>query len=141
MPTDASHIDLGILGCHATEQHHQLGVFGNSRPGGHGTSYWVHGADNVRDDYRRRTETVIGDLADKAAKTVQKAIELDWGVVEYASAGPARTGVDRFIAIGFLNSSEFRGDEVECLAPRHGDEWLDAASRSVAPDPVFQPAL
>src|SRR5262245_51716275 len=113
MPTDAPHIDLGIFGRHASEQHHQPGVFGNGRPGGHSASYRVHGADDVRDDHRRRTKTVIGGLADKAAKTVQKAIELGWSVVEYASAGPARTGVDRCIAVSFLNSPEFRGDEVE----------------------------
>src|SRR4029453_5977805 len=141
MPTYAPHIDLGILGRHAPEQHHQLGVFGNSRPGGHGTSHRVHGADDVWNDHRRRTKTIIGDLADKAAKTVQKAIELGWGIVKHASAGPARTGIDRFITVGFLHPPEFRGDEVECIVPRHGDAGSDTKPRPVAPHAMFQPAL
>src|SRR5262249_39708780 len=121
--------------------HHQLTVFGDGRPGGHGAERRVHGADDVRDDHRGRTGTVIGDLAHEAAEAVEEAIELALRVVEHARAGPARTGIDRFIAVGALDPAEFRGDEVERLVPRHSDKWLDAAPRTVTPHAVLQPAL
>lgn len=83
MPADASLINLSVLGRYASEQYHQLTVFGDGRPSGHGAERWVHAADDVRNDHRGCTGTVIGNLAYEAAETVAEAIELRRRVIEH----------------------------------------------------------
>ena len=142
MFTGAAGFDLGILDRHAAEHHHQFGVFGNAAPVGQRAADHAGGADDMGHDDHARGIGIVGNLACKAAKAVQEAVQQGARMVQPPGAGPAvGTGEDRGVAVGLAHPRQLVGDHVQRGIPIHRHEGLGAPARAVAVLALFQISL
>ena len=141
MRADAALVDHRVLGRHAAERHHQIGVLDDRRPCIDRPEHRLHRADDARDDDARRADAEARHLVHEAAMQVEKARQLAAGVVEDTRAAPARAAVYGFVAELLPNPFEFGRHEVERMVPAHLREGLGPPRGSVGAGAALQPGL
>ena len=143
VPADAAGVNLCVLEWHPAEHHHQLGMFCDNRPRGHGVEHVEKlEAHNMWHDHLGGGGAVAVDRIRVAAELLEKAMNLTLGVVEAPGAGPTvGASEDRLVAVQFFYAPQFTGDQIQGFVPAYGDKGLGAATAAVIFGAAFQPAF